>query len=159
MAKYSGIWTPDRGDGEPEHGAPSPSPSSSRYSGVYTGGGEDWQTERERNRVRLAAWMKGNEPRQWFEEYGSKESGSFSRFFCMEFPKTVHYFVVAWEPWPEFGRLFVWCFGCKDAYCGACKWARAAYLADLKEGARLRGSDPDAVRLRHGFANENDLPF
>jgi len=132
--KYSGVWVPGM-DGGDESEADSSPPSR---SGAY----QPWMKERDENKVRLAAWMNGREPRQWWEEYASGE-----RFFCMEFPTTVHYLVAAWEKRPEYGRLYVWCFGCKNDICGACTWIRKAYVTEIQSVRRIGRTQPD------------DLPF
>lgn len=92
----------------------------------------NWKEEKALDKARLAVWMNGREPRQWWEEYENKEFARDGKFFCMEFPTTVHYFVVVWEPAHEWGPLFVWCMGCKNSLCGACKWARNEYRAATK---------------------------
>ena len=141
MGKYSGAYIPNADD-DGSNDEPSSSP---RYAGAY-----DWQKARAEEKRRLAAWMNGVEPRGWWETYENwqgKYGETTQRFFCMEFPTTSHYFVVAWERAPEFGRLYTWCLGCKHDACGACKWIRATYLLEVK-GKRLIG-----------HADENDLPF
>lgn len=112
----------------------------------------DWKDERAEQRAHVAAWMNGREPVQWWETFDSWRNDEYGmtvaqRVFCMEFPTTVHYLVVAYENYPEIGRLYTWCFGCKDHSCGACIWARKAYILEVKRV------------VRQGDARDDDLPF
>lgn len=142
--KYSGAFIPGMGgDGD----EPSPPSRASSYTGAY-----DWRKVRDEQKKQLASWMNGREPREWWETYDNWENEyGFveQKFFCMEFPGTSHYFVVAWERAPEIGRLYVWCFGCKGDQCGASKWIRNAYVVAIKA---------DKPKL-FGHAKETDLPF
>jgi hypothetical protein len=136
--RYSGAWTPDMG-GDDDASSPPKRSLQEKYG--------DWQEERAKDKARLEIWMNGREPRQWFEEYSNKDFAREGKFFCVEFPTTNHYFVVAWERAHEWGTLYVWCFGCKRTDCGACRWTRSAYKEARKE------------EFKDGNATTDDLPF
>lgn len=97
---------------------------------------------RREEKERIAAWMEGIEPRESWEHYNGPPAQSF---FCVEFPGTVHYFVVAWERGKsiphkfdgEIGGLRVWCLACNNDDCGACVWTRKAYTKAVGYDARV----------------------
>lgn len=136
--KYSGAFVPGAGDDE------SPAPKRSIQEKYGNASGFDARSRRAEERARIREWMNGLEPNVWWERY---ENGIVQQFLCMEFPTTVHYFVVAWEKAPEYGKLYTWCFGCKVDHCGACEWARAEYASALRE------------EFKRVNARVDDLPF
>src|SRR3954462_9987642 len=93
------AFIPGADDSEEESSAPSSRSVYERY--------KNWSEadQRREERARVAAWMTGIEPREWWEvwEYSN------TRVFCMEFPGSVHYFVAAFEKVDEMGKLFAWC--------------------------------------------------
>lgn len=133
--RYSGAYVPGAGGDEP--------PAPKRSLQEKYGNGGDWQSRRRETRERAREWMNGREPLQWWEYYPNATPPQ--QFLCMQFPTTVHYFVVAWERAPEFGKLYTWCFGCKCDDCGACNWARAEYGAALREEMQTARARADAL--------------
>lgn len=148
--KYSGAFIPGAGDGDELPPAPTRKLSLQEK---YGGENADWQSRRNEDKARLKIWMNGREPVGWWEHYENAQPKQ--SYYCMEFPTTVHYFVVAWERsnyrplglFGEMGKLYVWCFGCKDSRCGACEWIRNAYIAETRQA------------FRRGDAREDALPF
>ena len=145
--KYSGPYIPGGGGDD----SPPPSPRKPSLTEKY-GAGSTWQQERAENQERLAIWMKGRAPIEHWEHCSGPPPQSF---YCLEFPGTDHYFVVAWERFNhvplglegEMGVVYAWCFGCDCSDCGACTWARKAYAHAVRR------------RLREGRAFEGTLPF
>jgi hypothetical protein len=130
--KYSGAYVPGAGvDDEP--------PVPKRTLQEKYGGNAEWRQQRGEDKARLRAWMNGREPVEWWEYYPNATPPQ--QYLCMEFPTTVHYFVVAFERAPEYGKLYTWCFGCKCDDCGACAWARQAYALALRESFRAARVD------------------
>lgn len=126
---------------EPERSSPNSSRRPSYYSEQFNA-----YRERQEAKARLEAWMNGREPR-WAWDVQSDGW----RVFVMSFPGTAHNRGVFVAEHPvEHGRILVWCEACHVADCGACRWAKSAYLAQVK-----------AERLSSGTADDtNDgLPF
>ena len=137
--KYSGAFIPGAGDGD----EPPPAPKRSlqeKYGGDQT---NDWRSRRAEDKARLKEWMNGREPNEWWEYWPNATPPQ--QFLCMEFPETVHYFVVAWEQRPEYGKLYTWCFGCKLDDCGACKWIRNAYASTIREEFLIAKAESDTL--------------
>lgn len=128
MTKYAGVWTPDKGFGDERDERSSPSPSRF-YSAQFNA-----HREREEAQARLAAWMNGREPQWHWEMCGDW------RVFVMRFPGTAHDDLVCAAEHPtEHGRILTWCEACGVDDCGACRWAKAAYLAERKRDAVSSG--------------------
>lgn len=139
--KYSGPFIPGAGGDDLP---PAPKPSLREKYGE----GGSWQIERALNKQRLAIWMNGREPEKGWEHFPPCERWPYPlTVLWMEFPETVHYFVIAYEKRPEYGRLYTWCFGCKCDDCGACSWIRNEYVATLREQKRI------------GRVAADDVPF
>lgn len=142
--KYSGPFIPGAGDDDESAPAPKRLTIQEKY-GNASDIQRDWRSRRAEDKARLREWMNGREPNEWWEYYPNAEPPQ--QYLCMEFPTTVHYFVVAWEQAPEYGKLYTWCFGCKCCDCGACSWIRVQYARALRE------------EMREGRAKETELPF
>lgn len=139
--KYSGAFIPSAGDGDEP--PPAPKRSLQEKYGHDTETNRDWRSRRAEDKERLKEWMNGREPNEWWEYWPN--ATPTQQFLCMEFPTTVHYFVVAWEQAPEYGKLYTWCFGCKIDDCGACKWIRNAYASALREEFKAEKARADAL--------------
>lgn len=137
--KYTGAFVPGAGGDEP------PAPKRSIAEKYGNAQEFDARSRRLEDKARVREWMNGREPVEWWEYYPNATPPQ--QYLCMEFPTTVHYFVVAFERAPEYGKLYTWCFGCKCDDCGACHWARSAYAAALREEFKRVDARPD------------DLPF
>lgn len=140
MSKYRGVWTPDMGFGdEPEEPRSSPSPSA-RAPRYYS---EQFNAAREREEkiARLEAWMNGREPRWMWDVYGTW------KVFIMTFPGTVHELVFVAEHPTEHGRVMQWCESCSRDDCGACRFAKSAYLAERRRDNIALGFAADGTSL------------
>lgn len=138
--KYSGAFIPGAGGDDPP-----PAPKRSLMDKYGNAESFDARSRRAEDKARLKEWMNGREPVEWWEYYPNATPPQ--QFLCMEFPETVHWFVVAWEKAPEYGKLYTWCLGCRRDDCGACAWIRKAYALALRESFRM------------GKAREDQLPF
>ena len=134
MSKYSGVWTPDKGDGSEDDKPSGPSPRR-----FYSQQFDDYR-RRQEGKARLAAWMNGYEPRETWEFLGGLDC-----ILYVQFPST-HHDVIVFEHLIEWGRLVIWCFGCWDTGCGGCRWAEATYRRELKtKRVLLRGDADDGL--------------
>jgi hypothetical protein len=135
------------GDGaEPERVPSRPSREPAQY--------RSWR-DREEDKARREAWMKGLEPVEKWEQLGD---GKLDFILYMAFPMTAHD-VICFDLWlaydvllkaerlRDWGRLVLWCFGCQSTECGACRWAERVY----RKG--------QSVRKILAKDDDDDLPF
>jgi len=134
VSKYAGVWTPDMGadDEQPEERRASSASSRSVFSAQF-----DWWRRDQEEKARLAAWMNGRAPVAHWEVYGDWH------VLVVQFPSTHHTTVYAAELHNEYGRVSVWCEGCDNDACGACRWAVEMYKTHVRRQRSLFADDDD----------------